>query len=272
MRYTEEAKSGYLNSEDQHVSLSDRGELEREYDMIRPYGKGKQSSAAKVITLVVALFLIALMIFMIVYQFSGRNETVGKFGTVLIYIVPYCIAFLISFMRVTKKIASQTVYDPARNVFSMVLFGLTAVAVIPALKHIENAEAILLLAVPGVYLIFAFFFRITEKVRMYRMAVEARCIGYSRRIARNYRTGSTCIISPVYEYEADGERFTSVYDRYDNKWSSEVEIDSTKTIYCRENDPASIISPNKGFPVIILLLAGILLLAIFAGGYYFRLR
>ncbi|MBP5775029.1 MAG: hypothetical protein J6W36_04980 [Clostridiales bacterium] len=271
MRYTEEVKARYHNSEDQHVGLSDRANLEREYDMIRPYGKGKPSSAAQAITLVVALFLIALMVFMIVYQFSGRNETVAKFGTVLLYIVPYGIAFLISFMLLTKKIASQTVYDPARNVFSMVLFGLSAVAAIPALNLIKNAEAMLILAVPGVYLIGAFLFRITERVRMYRMAAEARCIGYSRRIARNYRTGSTCIISPVYEYEADGERFTSVYDRYDHKWSSEVEIDSTKTIYCRKNDPASIISPNKGFPVIILLLAGIALLAIFGVGYYFRL-
>ena len=66
MRYTEEVKRGYLNSEDQHVGLSDMADLEREYDMIRPYGKGKPSSAAQAITLVVALFLIALMVFMIV--------------------------------------------------------------------------------------------------------------------------------------------------------------------------------------------------------------
>ena len=249
MRYTEEVKREYQNSDIQRVGLSDRADLEREYDMIRPYGKGKMSNAAQMITLVVALFLIALMVLMVVYKFTGENETVAKFGTIMMYVVPYGIAFLISFMLLTKKISSKTVYDPARNVFSMIFF----------------------FAVPGVYLIGAFLFRITERVRMYRMTVEARCIGYSRRIARSYRnrTGSTCLVSPVYEYEADGERFISVYDRYDHKWSSEVEIDSTETIYCRKNDPASIISPNKGMPVILLLLGGITLLVIFSVGFLF---
>ena len=271
MRYTEEVKREYQNSDIQRVGLSDRADLEREYDMIRPYGKGKMSNAAQMITLVVALFLIALMVFMVVYKFTGENETVAKFGTIMMYVVPYGIAFLISFMLLTKKISSKTVYDPARNVFSMILFGLSAIAAIPALNLIKNAEAMLFFAVPGVYLIGAFLFRITERVRMYRMTVEARCIGYSRRIARSYRnrTGSTCLVSPVYEYEADGERFISVYDRYDHKWSSEVEIDSTETIYCRKNDPASIISPNKGMPVILLLLGGITLLVIYSVGFLF---
>lgn len=168
MRYTEEVKREYQNSDIQRVGLSDRADLEREYDMIRPYGKGKMSNAAQMITLVVALFLIALMVFMVVYKFTGENETVAKFGTIMMYVVPYGIAFLISFMLLTKKIASKTVYD-----------------------------------------------------------------------------------------------------RYDHKWSSEVEIDSTETIYCRKNDPASIISPNKGMPVILLLLGGITLLVIFSVGFLF---
>lgn len=262
MRYTEEIKRGYITSEDQNVNYSDRKEYRQACSRSRDVYNGGFSQGGKIITAVIAAALSLFVVFMVVYNFTGQSETMTAVGECMVFIFPYGIACVISSMLLKKKITTFTVYDPARNIFSCVLFALAAIAVIPASLLIKNVSVFFVFGVPGIYMIFAFFFRMTERIRMFKKPVEARCTGYSRRISHGRRTGTNCFISPVWEYEVNGEHIASVYDRYDSKWSSEVELDSTKTIYCRESDPESIVSPNKEWYLFFFLIFGVLLVAL----------
>ena len=256
MRLNDELRKQRIIDSEQQLSPADRASYVSEWYGMRRIDSGvKMSKTGEMITIVVCLIIIIFMVGMILYGTVFRNnDKFIEFMGVFMYEVFYVSAFLLSLRFYKRGQGFVTVYDPTRNIVSMIIFGLGVILVVP-LYLFFNKESILFFGLPALYFLFAFLFTLTEKQRLYTRKAEARCIGYSRRISHTRRLGYRCYTSPVFEIEVNGEKTEVVYDRDDLTWNSSVELYSIVIVAQHKDDPARILSPGKKHVLIMFVLA-----------------
>lgn len=246
MRLNDELRKQRIIDSEQRVPLIERDSYVSEwYAMKRIDSGAKLSKTGEMITIVVCLIIIIFMVSMILYGTVFRDsDKFAKFMGVFMYEVFYVSAFLMSLRFYKRGQGFITVYDPVRNIVSMMIFGLGVILVVPLYLFL-NKEYILFPGLPSLYFLSAFLFTATEKQRLYTRKAVARCIGYSRRISHTRRLGYRCYTSPVFEIEVNGEKTEVLYDREDLAWNSAVELYSTVTVDRHKDDPTRILSPGK---------------------------
>ena len=256
MRLNDELRKQRIIDSEQRVPLLERDSYVSEwYQMRRINPGGKLSKTGEMITVAVSLIIIVFMVGMILYGTVFKNSDMfAKFMGAFMYEVFYVSAFLMSLRFYKRGQGFINVYDPVRNIVSMLIFGLGVILAVPLYVFLDK-EYILVSGLPAVYFLSAFLFLATEKQRLYTRKIEARCIGFSRRISRTRRLGHRCYTSPVFEIEVNGEKTEVLYDRDDLTWNSAVELYSTVTVDQHKDDPARILSPGKLHILIMFILA-----------------
>ena len=104
---------------------------------------------------------------------------------------------------------------------------------------------------------------LTERMSLYKLEIEAHCIGYVRMLSRYYWEDEghyiySCKMSPIFEYDTPNGKIKACYDEFSPLWSSSVPFDSVVKIHVNEED-MSRVQPE----VWIRVLAFSLLTAVF---------
>ena len=256
MRFDEEKQKHRIVDDNQHVSFSERRYyIDEWYELQRMNATGKLSKTQEIVTIVVSLCIIVFMIGMILYGTVFKDSDMfSKFMGFFLYEMFYVGAFALSLRNYRNKDRNFTVYDPARHIVSMIIFGTGVIMAIP-LYLILYKESILFLGLPAIYFLSAALFAATERIRLYTRKTEAKCIGYARMIARNSRArGTRCYTTPVFEIDVNGEKTKVVYDSWIVSWNSDVELYSTVEVAQHRDDPTRIYRTQ---PFYILLWCGL---------------
>ncbi len=215
---------------------------------------GKMSKTQEMVTIVVSLCIIVFMIGMILYGTVFKDSNLfSKFMGFFLYEMFYVGAFALSLRNYRDKDRNNTVYDPARHMVSMIIFGTGVIMAIP-LYLILYKESLLFFGFPAIYFLSAALFTATEKQRLYTRKTEAKCIGYARRISHSLRRGTHCYTTPVFEIDVNGEKAEVVYDSWILGWDSDVELYSTVEVAQHRDDPTRIFRPQ---PLYILFWCGL---------------
>ena len=255
MRFDEEKQKHRIIDNNQHVSLSERRSYINEwYALKRMNATGKMSKTQEIVTIIIALCIIVFMIGMILYGTVFKDSDMfSKFMGFFLYEMFYVGAFALSFRNFRNKDGNVIVYDPARHLVSMIIFGLGVIMAIP-LYLILYKESLLFFGFPAIYFLSAALFTATEKQRLYTRKTEAKCIGYARRISHSLRSGTHCYTTPVFEIDVNGEKTVVVYDRDIWDWNSDTELYSTVEVAQHRDDPTRIFRPQ---PLYILFWCGL---------------
>ena len=256
MRFDEEKQKHRIVDDNQHVSFSERRYyIDEWYELQRMNATGKLSKTQEIVTIVVSLCIIVFMIGMILYGTVFKDSDMfSKFMGFFLYEMFYVGAFALSLRNYRNKDRNFTVYDPARHIVSMIIFGTGVIMAIP-LYLILYKESILFLGLPAIYFLSAALFAATERIRLYTRKTEAKCIGYARMIARNSRArGTRCYTTPVFEIDVNGEKTKVVYDSWIVSWNSDVELYSTVEVAQHRDDSTRIYRTQ---PFYILLWCGL---------------
>ncbi|MCR5804518.1 MAG: hypothetical protein K6G47_09675 [Clostridia bacterium] len=128
----------------------------------------------------------------------------------------------------------------------------------------------------GVLFISRIIFHLTANDRVYPEEINATCIGYARYVEYSVNDGivnEIPMVSPVFEYSYEGERFTCVYDGFTSSKDSDVGLGPSvirispkipEGIYNRKSQSISALV----IMAIISLIIGACLMAIALSGFY----
>lgn len=247
MLFKEDVQKYHVVDCNQRVNLLDRFRYIEECRSLRASNRPQKLTKTQeigicVVAISIVIFLVMEVLYNLVYS---ESELFLKIMSIIATEAVYIFAFILSFMQCRNKILKSTVHDPARNIVSMIIFGLAIICLVPVMMIFHSDHGLYIFGFPMVYFLSSFLFVATERLRLYPRKVEARCVGYTRRIARLRRLGRFCILSPIFEYEINGETYTAIYDREVWAWNSNIELDSVVKIDLHKDDPTRVLSPSK---------------------------
>ena len=152
MKLNDELRKQRIIDSEQMVPLLERDSYVSEwYGMKRGNSGAKLSKTGEMITVAVCLVIIVFMVSMILYGTVFRNSDMfPKFMGVFMYEVFYVSAFLMSLRFYKRGQGFISVYDPVRNIVSMMIFGLGVILVVPLYLFL-NKEDILFFGLPSIY-------------------------------------------------------------------------------------------------------------------------
>ena len=274
MRFDEYFGAEYVFSTDQKVNFL-FGDYSAEYyaqkDELLTKGVKPTHYVAKNLKLMLIISLVAFLAIIIIGSLRINNPS-HALGLIQVAVVALVTGvFTLPGFTDAKKDYSFRVDNSKRCVLSVLSFLVAAVSIVMAItgtfEGYENTYFIIgiVFAALAFYNVALIFLLLTERVRLYRKTINnATCIGYVRRLVRKNHAehnNSTlvCYMSPVFEYEVNGQKIAAIYDRLLKRSGSNIALNSEVTLHVDENDPSFVETPDK-----YRVIGNIVLAAIFA--------
>ncbi|MBO4459924.1 MAG: hypothetical protein J5778_04620 [Clostridiales bacterium] len=278
MRYDEKLNYNYVFSKDQtvggvpgpYVSEYEAQKEELIREGVRPAPHYVAKNIGKLIAVIAPC---AVLVFILL----GVNSIVSRFfGTSILFHVAVAIGAIAAgivmspgFSDLNSKF-SFMIDKTKRLVSSLMCFVLAALSIILifVLPMGDSEKSYFVagcaFAIAALVNLVAVLMSATEGSRIYSETVEsARCIGYVRVIDRSKngqgKHSISCYHSPVFEYQAMGQRIEAFYDSLIMGSDAYIAIDSLETIHINPKDPGMVQAPVKR-----KITANIVLMIVFA--------